>query len=533
MLRQKSLFILPFLLVILLFSVWVMFHTFTVSVSNSQLLISAKAWSDFGSHLPLIRSFSYGANWPPQYPLYPGEPIRYHYLFYSVVGWLERLGVRIDYALNTPSALGLAGLACLIIVFSTRLFHSLFAGILSAILFFFNSSFSFLDFFARHPVSQDTLSDIIRNASFPSFGPWNGSLITAFWSLNIYTNQRHLGLSFAVALLLIYILYFSPRRLIYFSGFILGSLLLLNQAGFIIAAAFYFWFFIIKARIRRPLLVSSLGILPWIFISLTTQQISPQITFQPWYLAPAPHTLFSVLKFWFYNLGFNAVLIPLGFIFAPKKARKLILPALALFVIANIWKFSPDMINNHKFFNFFVIFGSMFTANLLIKLLRLKSVGIILFLIIIFSLVLGGIIDFFPVINDRYLSISDSPANPDVNYFLSLPRKSVVLNSFWFYHPASISGKSIYNGYSYFTWSYGYDQISRERSAISIYASSSKNQACKALKTAGISYIELSPNHETFVTPNYALWQNEFTPQYYNSNTGLTVYSVGKNCNTI
>jgi hypothetical protein len=175
----------------------------------------------------------------------------------------------------------------------------------------------------------------------------------------------------------------------------------------------------------------------------------------------------------------------------------------------------------------------MFTANLLIKLMKFKTFGIIVFLIFIFSLVLGGIIDFFPVINDRYLRISDSSANPDVNYFLSLPPKSVVLNSFWFYHPASLSGKSIYNGYSYFTWSYGYDQISRERSAISIYASSSKNQACKALKTAGISYIELSPSHEAFVTPNYALWQNEFIPQYYNSDTGLTVYSVSENCNLI
>src|SRR3989344_8019775 len=104
-----------------LFSFWLMFHTFGYVAVTSQMRPATTTWSDFGSHLPLIRSFSIGANLPrllrgeaPEYPLFPGAPIRYHFLFYAIVGLLERIGVRIDWALNVPSALGLGFLMVMI-----------------------------------------------------------------------------------------------------------------------------------------------------------------------------------------------------------------------------------------------------------------------------------------------------------------------------------------------------------------------------------------------------------------------------------
>src|SRR5260221_11856664 len=76
------------------FSTWLMFSTF--EYDKGRMLIAAKAWSDFANHIPLIRTFSYGYNIPPQDPLFAGEPIRYHFLFYMFVGFLEKIGVRID-----------------------------------------------------------------------------------------------------------------------------------------------------------------------------------------------------------------------------------------------------------------------------------------------------------------------------------------------------------------------------------------------------------------------------------------------------
>lgn len=116
-------FVIFFLSLCLIFSFWLMFHTF--SYENNSILIASKAWSDFASHIPLIRSFSLGSNLPPEYPIFPGEPIRYHFLFYLVVGLLERLGMRIDFALNIPSALSFFLLICSIYLLAMLLFNRL------------------------------------------------------------------------------------------------------------------------------------------------------------------------------------------------------------------------------------------------------------------------------------------------------------------------------------------------------------------------------------------------------------------------
>ncbi|MBU2632747.1 hypothetical protein KKG52_03455 [Patescibacteria group bacterium] len=128
---------LEFLLVTLffIFSWWLMFLTF--SYNNGEMQIATRVWSDFASHIPLIRSFSFGYNFPTEFPLFPGEPIRYHFLFYFFVGIIEKLGLRIDYALNIPSIFGFTFLLFMIYFFAKGVFKSKFIGILSVVFFSF------------------------------------------------------------------------------------------------------------------------------------------------------------------------------------------------------------------------------------------------------------------------------------------------------------------------------------------------------------------------------------------------------------
>ena len=99
-------------LTIALFSIWLMFSTFAYQAG--ELMIKTKLWSDFAAHLPLIRSFSFGKNFPPQYPQFASEPIRYHYLFYLLVGLLEKIGFNLAVALNGLSAIGMSLLLIMI-----------------------------------------------------------------------------------------------------------------------------------------------------------------------------------------------------------------------------------------------------------------------------------------------------------------------------------------------------------------------------------------------------------------------------------
>ena len=114
------------------FSLWLMFHTFSYDASSGSMLLGQKVWSDFGQHIPVIRSFSHGANLSRlfgagsiEFPLFSGEGMRYHYIFYAFVGMLEKVGLRIDWALNIPSAVGFAALLVGIYTLSKYLFTSI------------------------------------------------------------------------------------------------------------------------------------------------------------------------------------------------------------------------------------------------------------------------------------------------------------------------------------------------------------------------------------------------------------------------
>ena len=45
--------------------------------------------------------------------------------------------------------------------------------------------------------------------------------------------------------------------------------------------------------------------------------------------------------------------------------KKIFISFFSLFIIGNLIKFSPEIAANHKFFNYFMIVGSMFSAYFL------------------------------------------------------------------------------------------------------------------------------------------------------------------------
>ncbi len=108
--------------VLLIFSFWLMFHSFSYNSANYTFKIGSHLWSDFGSHIPLIRSFSLGHNFPPQFPLYTGENIRYHFMFYFLAGIFEKLGGNLAYGLNLISSLGFWEMLLMIYSFAKKIF---------------------------------------------------------------------------------------------------------------------------------------------------------------------------------------------------------------------------------------------------------------------------------------------------------------------------------------------------------------------------------------------------------------------------
>lgn len=550
----KKIFFISFWVLLAFFSTRLMFGTFSVNRSIGQIVMGDKLWSDFGAHLPLIRSFNLGPNLTRlltgqavEHPLYPGQPIKYHFFFYALAGILEKLGVPLDWALNLPSVLGFFGLLVLIYSTGKLLFGRRIVGLLAVIFFLFNGSLSFVDFFAEHPLSINTLSEIVTSSRFASFGPWGPSLISAFWTLNIYTNQRHLAFSYALGLLIIILVEIPPaawphrKKLLtgLTIGLATGLLVFTNHAVLAIAALWLLVRFLTRWSMSIPLLLAAL--VGGIFFLLYSQLagLSSAIIWHPGYLVRGPLTIWSILSYWWLNLGLHTIFIPLGFLLAPRRARAHILPLIILFVIPNLWQFSPDMINNHKFFNFFVIMGNLYTAWALVWIWKffekigpiIKQIGQIGLISIFCLLTLSGVIDLFPVLNERSVVIHDTLSNPDIGFFLTRAHPDdIVLNSTMLYHPASLAGRPVFMGYSYFVWSYGYDQTGREDMMRTIYGAADKITACRLLTAQNVKWVELNDNPEAYLPPNRPLWEQRFIPTYRNDASGVSVYNVKENC---
>jgi len=523
----------------LLFSWWLMAHTFDYRDGN--FYIATKVWSDFAANLPLIRSFSWGKNLPIEYPLFPGEPIRYHFLFYWLVGNLEKIGLPIDLALNIPSALGFWGLLLIIYYLTKLLFNRRSVAFLAVVLFLFNGSFSFLEFFRQHPLSLETPRTILTNSSFPSFGPYDRKIVSAFWNLNIYTNQRHLAAAFGLILGVIYLIIKSqrakknlpPRRIIAI-GVVIGLLPSFHKAALIILGVILASLFLYLPKRRRSLFVIAV-----ISAGLALPQLLPQLQsgisslqFWPGYLVPRPVTAARFASYWFLNLGLASLLIPIGFWRADRLAKKVFLAVLPLFALGNLVRFSPEIAANHKFFNLFLIVGNMFTAWAVFLCWKRHTLGKLLAIVLVFFLTLSGVIDFFPIKNDTASSLADAPNDPDIAWIKeNTPPDAVFLNTSYLYHPASLAGRKIFLGWPYFSWSLGYDTRERDQTMREFFSGRDLDQTCRFLKQNRLDYLAVgNPRSEPDFEINHPFFRENFKSVYESQRRHLTIFRVGDTC---
>lgn len=538
--NHKSLILADWLVIVAgsLFSIWLMFSTF--SYQDGNFVIQSKLYSDFAAHLPLIRSFSWGDNLPVQYPTFAHAPIRYHFLFYALVAGLEKLGLNLAFALNLISALGFALLLIMIYRFG-RLVSSRTAGVLAIWLFLFNGSLSFVRFFQTHPLGSETISKILTNSAFPSFGPWDGSLVAAFWNLNIYTNQRHLGLSYALTLIVLYpfvrALYVKSRPrwpMAVWLGLIGLFLPWLHQAAAVILLWLLPVIFVLNFRRLKShlpwLLVFCACLLPGLayYGVLGGSQLAYHLGFLAQDITPRDLT-----AYWFYNLGLYLPLLPFIFLAQGRPGRSLLAAASGLFIGANLIRLSPDIINNHKLVNFFMLIVCLYTASWLVSLWRKQTWSRWFIPPLVIGLTLSGLIDFFPVKNDYALKVPDLPQSDIIRWIAqTTPRDSVFLTTVYLYNPASLAGRKTFVDYGYFNWSMGYVETARRQALSQLFSPVLKpDQVCRLLEQWRLDYILVAPEPGALgqINPHFSTLVKSFRPAF-TSAEGYTVYAVAQNC---
>lgn len=553
------------LLFSLAFSSFLFLKTIWYDFALEQTLIGGKLWSDFGAHIPLMRSFFPGFNFPPEYPLFAHSPIRYYFLFQFHMSLLEKMGLPLFLAIDIPSILSFTCVLLTIYCLGKYVLQKKLAGILGVVFFLFNGSFSWW-YFLKNNFSFNIFSllkKLVSLKEFPAFNPYDKTLVSGgFWNLNVYTNQRHLAFSLCILFIFIFLLLWKrlnqerfswPLYLIF--GVSLGFLPLFHGVIFLLTVMCLPLIFLIDRDKKKFFVLGFLfGVFSFIellYLKGTAVGVNSGIRFLPGYLTAYNLSLFNFIRYWILNLGLIVILAPLGFFLTPKKFRLLFLFAIPPFMVGNLFSFSPDIATNHKFFNFSIIIFNLYAAYFIADILTRKSdyglpstslrpdlhalrSGLFLFgIILIFFLTISGFIDIFPIINDNYYGVPDPSHKPDIAWIeKNTGQKSVFANSYYLYHPASLAGRRILLGWPYFSWSAGYDTENRVKDLSNLYLASDKNTACDLIDKLRVDYVSLNLNiRDVNIKFDENFWQKNFPLVYDNSlKSGLLIYDVRNAC---
>ena len=518
------------MIIILLFvSSFLIFNkSFSYDINTSQFLITSNLYQDMGAHIPFIRSFSIGNNYPSEVPFFAGERLTYHFMFDFYTGVLEKLGLRIDIAYNLLSSIFLILLILSIYQLTKLIFNSKLVATTSVVLYFFNSDLSFLSFFKQYGFS---LSSIWHNSSYELVSLFPITY-NPFLHINVLLNQRHLIFSLAAITTITYLILekkSQKKHSFLFLSLLIGLLPFWNMFAFISSVIILIMSGVLGVMRKKQafvILISALVIsLPQLFLLITSSHST--ILFKPGFLISDNFSIFNFLLFWVWALGLSAFLMIAGFWIANKKQKTIFIIFLPLLILPNVFQFVPNMFDNHKFFNIWILIINAFVAYFLVKLFRKEALFKVLSLIILFLITFSGILNFLVAKNDVYAKVADYKNNSFMSWVNNnLSKKTIIFTNGDIYDPVSLLGNKVFLTRPYYVFLYGGNPDKRLNERNIILNGADARKAKEILRSENIEYViiykkdfapNLLPVNNTYLLKHYK--------KLYEDNYG-TVYKV-------
>lgn len=283
-----------------------------------------------------------------------------------------------------------------------------------------------------------------------------------------------------------------------FAGILLGLLPMWNGPVYLTAAVILAAFLLLFP-LRRELIVTG----------ITAAILGlPQVLYLTSGLRPAGYSMFrwgfvidnagffDVLYYTFFTFGFKWVLIALALYFASGLQRRFLAAAFMVFPLTYCFRFSEEVLANHKFLNIWLIIANVFVAFALVKLWNMKSgsstiptrvAAIVLGILI----TIGGAIDLVPVWNSYFIKMKyvDDPLVEWTR--ANTPPRSVFLSQKYINHQLLLAGRRLFYGDPYYAWSAGYDTRAREALAKRMFETRDPNELLALVKENKIDYIAI------------------------------------------
>lgn len=514
----------------------------TFYVSDGQLKIGVSVYSDFSPHIGMIRSFSYGNNFPTSYSHYAGEDIKYHFMFQFLAGNLEFLGMRIDYAFNIPSILSFISAFMLLYVLTLKITGRVLSGLLALLFFAFRSGKALFSYLANLPKGANILKELWYNTGFIGDTPHED---WGLWNLNVYCNQRHFALGLATMLFVI--IMFLPHLYEMFEslkdkklsigagikhifctkegwrvrsirypitlGILLGALSFFHGSAVIGCILVLFALAICSNRRVEFIITAVITILLSMLQTgsfIKGSAVSPKFLFG---FIAEKRTIFGVASYLEKLLGILILVIILAFILGSYIERYLILAFTAPLILAFTVSLTVDVTVNHKYIMMSCILLGSLAAPLITKILdkkgfMLKLTGVVLILMMIST----GIYDFITVLRKNsvegkiILNMEDELTN-----FIreNSDSKDVFLTDAYTINQVVFGGAMLYQGHQYYAWSAGYDTAYRDMMVRRMYEADTPEELDRLVKENNISFIVIDYSNRTsreYELNEYNIW---------------------------
>jgi len=546
------------------FAYVLMFHSF--DANSDALLIGGGAVSDFGSHIPLIRSFSVGNNFPTGYPHFANAGIRYHFMFFFMAGNLEYLGLPIEWALNGPSILAFSSMLMLLYVFAVNVFGSRKVGWLALVLFGFRSSsaafvyFSSLDFLSI----RDVVAAILHSHQY--VGTTTGE-DWGMWTLHDFVNQRHF--SFGISLLILIVLMVLPNfsfgvsrvsrsgdtllgkiRAAYLGstawklrslssaiciGLLVGLGAFWHGSAFLSILLILSVFFIVSDFRLEIISICSLayvlGMLQsWFFVSRhggTSIELLSYFGFMA-----QDQSFYGVLQYLLTAFGLLPILVLVVFFVAPLAIKWLLFAVLSPAIFIFFFRLTTDLMIGHKFVAISIVLINVFVSWLMFLILRVhKIIGTVVFAILLFLLTITGIINCFTLYNvniPKWVLRSDDRL---YQWVLSETSPRAVFLTYQHHiNPILQAGRKVFNGYGYFTDGPGYEVGHRSSVSRHVYSERDFGQIKYLLLENFIDYVVIDQaSREWFHSDcNEELFRRNLSVVYSDPSLEIVIFAVKK-----
>lgn len=504
-----------YLILITFISIFLMWYTFYII--NNSLHVGFTIYSDFSPHIGMVRSFSKANNFPSQYTFYAGEDIRYHFMFFFLIGNLEYLGLRLDFAFNIPSALGLMSVYLLLYVLAVKITGRRRVGYLTGLFFTFRSSLSFFLYLLESTKDLNIIESLINNREFIGFTPnenWG------LWNLNVYVNQRHFPFSLTILLLVIilflpslYKMFSSfegrnkpPIKNIFFTkegwlvrdyklaistGLLAGLAAFWNGASLIALLSILFVMAILSSNrleyLISALIATGLSLIQSGFF-VKASPVSPVYYFG--FIVEDPNFI-NVLIYIFKLFGFLPLLLIISFFTKKSVDRYIIIAFLVPGLITFTLSLTPDVTVNHKYLMISVMLLSIYVGDLIASILKKRSfIYKGLALVLILFMTITGAYDFVTLVRINEDSVKLDLDNELTKWIEeNADSQDIFLTAPYALNQVVLAGPSLYQGWPYFAWSAGYDTYYRDKQVRLMYEADSSEDLVKLVRKNEIRFI--------------------------------------------